>query len=467
MIRVGKGPYAASFFVKKADGKLQPVQDYQPLNKYTKKNRNVSPLIPQVIDRLAGCTLFTKFDIRWGYNNIRIKEGDEWKAAFLTPQGLFEPLVMFFSLTNSPATFQAMMNEIFQMEVAQGWLSVYMDDIAIHMKPLDGESEEQHEQRHKQLIHQVLEKLETHDLYLKPEKCEFLKREIEYLGVIVGNGVLKMNPKKLESVKDWAVPKSPTKIRKFLGFTGYYRYFVLNYSQIARPLLHLTKKTTPWEWTNTQQLAFDLLKALMCEAPVLIQPDFKKKFFLQVDALAYGVGAVLSQEGETTTPSLEKRRKPALHPIAFYSATFTPTERNYDIYNQELLAVIKALYHWRPYLAWTKEPFTILTDHVNLTYWKAPRKLDQRHACWHADLEEYDSEMVHIPGSTNGPADALSRPPDADKGENDNQDVVMIPPHCIRTAIILETPSDQFLRNVLQEHHDHPTARHPGRDETL
>jgi hypothetical protein len=116
-----------------------------------------------------------KFDIRWGYNNIRIKEGDEWKAAFLTPQGFFEPLVMFFGLTNSPATFQAMMNKIFRMEVAQGWLLVYMDDIAIHMKLFNGETEQQHEQRHKQLIHQILEKLEAHDLYLKPEKCEFLK----------------------------------------------------------------------------------------------------------------------------------------------------------------------------------------------------------------------------------------------------------------------------------------------------
>jgi hypothetical protein len=138
----------------------------------------------------------------------------------------------------------------------------------------------------------------------------------------------------------------------------------------------LTKKTSPWEWTNTQQLAFDLLKALMCEAPVLIQPNFKKKFFLQVDASAYSVGAVLSQEGEIITPSMEKRQKPALHPIAFYSATFTPTEQNYDIYNRELLAVMKVLYHWRTYLAWMKEPFTILTDHANLTYWKAPRKLD-------------------------------------------------------------------------------------------
>ena len=129
--------------------------------------------------------------------------------------------------------------------------------------------------------------------------------------------------------------------------------------------------------------------------------------------------------------------------------------------------MMKALYHWQPYLAWTKEPFTILTDHANFTYWKAPRKLDRRHARWHADLEEYNFEMVHILGSTNGPANALSCPPGTDKGENDNQDVMMIPPHCTRTAITLESPSDQFLRNVLQELRNHPTARHPGRDETL
>ena len=205
----------------------------------------------------------------------------------------------------------------------------------------------------------------------------------------------------------------------------------------------------------------------MCKAPVLIQPNFKKKFFLQVNASAYGVGTVLSQEGEITTPSIEKCQKPTLHPIMFYSAMFTPTEQNYDIYNRELLAVMKALYHWWPYLAWLKEPFTILTNHTNLTYWKAPRKLDRRHARWHADLEEYNFKMVHIPGNTNGPADTLSRPPGTNKGENDNQDIVMIPPHCIRTAITLESPSDQFLRNVLQELHDHPTAGHPRRDETL
>src|SRR6266850_3613199 len=129
-------PYAAKvLFVRKKDGKLRPVQDYQPVNKWIKKNRNVSPLILEVVDQLVECTLFTKSNICWGYNNIQIKEGNEWKAAFLTPEGLFEPLVMFFSLTNSPATFQMMMNHIFQAQVAQGWLLVYINDIAIHTQP--------------------------------------------------------------------------------------------------------------------------------------------------------------------------------------------------------------------------------------------------------------------------------------------------------------------------------------------
>ena len=133
MIHVSKSPYAANFFfVKKKDGKLWPVQDYQPINKWTKKNRNVPPLIPQVIDHLSGCTKFTVVDVCWGYNNIQIKEGDKGKAAFLTHEGLFKPTVMFFGLTNSPAMFQMMMNTIFQKEVGEGWLSIYMDNIAIH-----------------------------------------------------------------------------------------------------------------------------------------------------------------------------------------------------------------------------------------------------------------------------------------------------------------------------------------------
>jgi hypothetical protein len=160
----------------------------------------VSPLIPQTIDCLSGCTLFTKFDVQWGYNNVRIKDGDEWKAAFLTPEGLFEPTVMFFGLTNSPATFQMMMNTIFRREVAQGWLSVYMDDIAIHTRPHANKSDPQHRKWHEMLTHQILQKLHDNDLYLKPSKCKFAKEEIEYLGIIIRKNQMRMDPSKLDSI---------------------------------------------------------------------------------------------------------------------------------------------------------------------------------------------------------------------------------------------------------------------------
>ena len=220
--------------------------------------------------------LFTTLDIRWGYNNIRIKEGDKWKGAFLTPEGLFEPTVMFFGLTNSPATFQTMMNAIFCQEVGEGWLSIYMDNMAIHTSRLPHNTEEQHVQWHCTYVHRVLIKLEENDLYLKPEKYEFKKEEIKYLRVIVGKNHLKMSLKKLQGVADWPIPKTLTDVQQFLGFTGYYCYFMPNYSSIAQPLLDLTKKTTPWHWGRQQFKAFEELKSQMCSSPVLTQPNFNK-----------------------------------------------------------------------------------------------------------------------------------------------------------------------------------------------
>jgi hypothetical protein len=147
------------------------------VNEWTIKNCYPLPLIPELINRVKGATLFSKFNVRWGYNNVRIKEGDEWKAAFITNLGLFKPQVMFFGLTNSPATFQTMMNEIFITELREGWLSIYMDDILTHM--------DSNLSKHQECIHHVLQKLKEHDLYLKPEKCQFEKDEVEFLGVVL------------------------------------------------------------------------------------------------------------------------------------------------------------------------------------------------------------------------------------------------------------------------------------------
>ena len=168
-----------------------------------------------------------------------------------------------------------------------------------------------------------------------------------------------MSPKKLQGVADWPIPRTPTDIWWFLGFTGYYWYFIPNYLAIAWPLLDLIKKTTPWHWGEKQFKAFKELKMCMCSSPVLAQLNFNKCFVLQVDASAYGMGTKLSQEGDHLTPTLAHHSKPTLHPIAYYSAMFTATEQNFDIYEQELLTIMKALAHWRPYLGWTKVPFII------------------------------------------------------------------------------------------------------------
>jgi hypothetical protein len=179
------------FFVKKKDGRLRPVQDYRKLNLVTVKNAYPLPLISDLINQLRGARYFTKLDVRWGYNNVRIKKGDEWKAAFRTNRGLFEPLVMFFGLTNSPATFQTMMNEVFQDLIAKGNVAIYLDDILIFSKTLE---------EHRRITRLVLERLRQHHLYLKPEKCEFERTRIEYLGLVISEGTVEMDPVKVEAV---------------------------------------------------------------------------------------------------------------------------------------------------------------------------------------------------------------------------------------------------------------------------
>jgi hypothetical protein len=314
---------------------------------------------------------------------------------------------MFFGLTNSPATFQTMMNTLFRMQIASGNLTVYMDDMAVHTRREEGETEADHIRRHRRIVSEMLETLGNNDLYLNIDKCEFEQPHIDFLGVRVENNQLKMEEGKVKKVKNWLPPRNLKEVWRFLGFTGYYRYFIKAYSAIAKPLLELTRQATPWHWDLPQQNTFETLKAKMCEKLVLQQPDFTKMFYLQTDASAYGVGAVLSQEGGTPNSPTQK---PKRHPIAYFSATFTPTEQNYNVYEREFLGVVKSLDHWRPYLIWTEKPFIIETDHENLTYWKALKKLTGQTARWHEKLQDYNFKIVHISGKNNTPADALSHP---------------------------------------------------------
>ena len=193
-----------------------------------------------------------------------MREGDEWKAAFRTNRGLFEPLVMFFGLTNSPATFQTMMNHLFKDLVAEGVVAVYMDDILVFTETLE---------QHYNVVRRVLQILRENNLFLKAEKCTFGVATVEYLGLILSPGQVAMDPVKVAGVRDWPSPKTVKEVQSFLGFVNFYRRFIENFSHIAHPLHHLTRKDEPWKWTNEHQDAFTQLKGAITSTPILVHPD--------------------------------------------------------------------------------------------------------------------------------------------------------------------------------------------------
>ncbi len=216
----------------------------------TIKNHYPLPLISDLIDKLHGAKYFTKLDVHWGYNNIRIREGDEEKAAFHTNRGLFEPTVMFFGLTNSPATFQWMMNDIFHDLIREGKVTIYLDDILIFSKNLD---------EHRQIVGRVLQQLHENKLFLKAEKCEFEVLKTEYLGVIISKNSVRMDPVKIAGITEWLTPTKKKELQSFLGFTNFYCKFIKNYSKVVRALTQLTGNTA-WTWGKPQEEAFKELK---------------------------------------------------------------------------------------------------------------------------------------------------------------------------------------------------------------
>ena len=240
------------------------VQDYRYLNEWTIKNNYPLPLILDVLENIGTKKIFTKMDLRREYNNMRIKEEDKWKAAFTTPEGSFEPTVMFFRLTNSPATFQAMMNKLLRDLINIGKVVVFIDDVII---------ETESEERHDKLVAEVIKRLEENDLYVKPEKCKWKVREVGFLGVVIRADRIKMEEKKVKDVLDWPTPKCVKDVQKFLELANYYHQFIEGFASIARPLHDLMKKDQKWNWTEKQKEAFKELKKQFTKELVLAAPD--------------------------------------------------------------------------------------------------------------------------------------------------------------------------------------------------
>jgi len=242
---------APVFFVGKKDGKKRMVQDYKYLNEWTIKNNYPLPLISDVLENIGMKKVFTKMDLRWEYNNVRIKEGDEWKAVFTTPEGSFEPTVMFFGLTNLPATFQAMMNKLLRDLINTGKVAAFINDVIIRMETEEG---------HDEIVAEVIRRLEENDLYVKPEKCKWKVRKVGFLGVVIELEGIKMEEEKVKGVMEWPTPKCVKDIQKFLGLVNYYRQFIEGFASVARPLHDMVKKDKKWEWTEKQEKAFKELK---------------------------------------------------------------------------------------------------------------------------------------------------------------------------------------------------------------
>ncbi|CAI7889453.1 unnamed protein product [Closterium sp. NIES-54] len=310
-----------------------------------------------------------------------------YKTAFRTRYGSYEYLVMPFGLTNAPATFQAEMNHILR-PLLDECVVVYLDDILIYSRDM---------KQHIEHLRRVFEILRREKFYVKISKSKFALKKVQFLGHMVSDQGVHVDPKKIEAVRTWKTPENVKELQQFLGFANYYNRFVPQYAKIATPLTNLLKKNTPFKWEDVHQQAMEQLKTALTSAPVLILPDTEKDYVIEADASDQAVGAVLMQD-----------QGKGLQPIAYLSKKLHGAELNYPIHDKEALAIITAFKTWRCYLKGRKT--TVYTDHCRLKYLKTQPTLSRRQVRWIDFLEtHFDYDIVYKPGHKNK-ADALSRP---------------------------------------------------------
>ncbi len=284
-IKPNKSPYGALvLFVQKKDGTLRMCVDYRALNKAMVKTRYLLLRINDLFDRLSGAKVFSRIDLRSGYYQIQITEGDEKKTACRTRYGSYEFLVMFFGLTNTPATFCTLMNDIFR-EWLDDFFVVYIDNILIYSGSLE---------EHAEHLRKAFQRLKENKLYAKLEKCKFGVTEMDFLGYKITQEGLKMDDHKVKAIVDWEPPKSVLTLRSFLGLASYYRKFIKNFAKIAVPLTNLLKKSAViYEWEGACDEGFETLKGILVKVPVLKLPNFDKDFEIHSDASNFAIGGVL------------------------------------------------------------------------------------------------------------------------------------------------------------------------------
>eukprot|EP00253_Pinus_taeda_P016851 PITA_16851 len=323
LIRESMSPCAVpTVLAPKKGGEWRMCTDSRAINKITVRYRFPLPRMDDMMDCLSGAAYFSKIDLKSGYHQIRIREGDEWKTAFKTNEGLYEWLVMSFGLSNAPSTFMRLMNEVLK-EFNGKFVIVYLDDILIFSKT---------KEEHFRHLQSVLRKLQQNKLLINLKKCTYFQRELVYLGFIIAENELKMDPEKVTAIVTWPSPKSLFEVRSFHGLASFYKKFIRNFSEICAPMLDTIKKINhPFHWTEAAEHSFQILKKKITERPVLRLPDFNKLFQVRCDASGTAIGAVLSQEDR---------------PVAYFSEKLNESRQKYSTYDKEFYAIVQALKHW-------------------------------------------------------------------------------------------------------------------------
>ena len=404
-IRPSKSPWSSNVvIVRKKDNTIRFCIDFRKLNLRTKKDAYPIPKIEDTLHMLSGSKYFSKLDLKSGYWQVEMDEDDKEKTAFQVPGiGFYECNRMPYGLSNAPATFQRLMERCMG-DINLHDCLIYLDDVIIFSKTI-----EQHITR----LEKVFQRLQEYNLKLNPKKCEFFKTKVTYLGHVVSSEGIQTDPSKVEAVKTWPRPNTVKEVRKFLGFASYYRRFIKDFSSVARPLNNLlighpTKtqkkvkssiKRAPFVWNSEQEDAFQNLKFMMTNAPVLAYADYSRPFTVHTDASTKGLGAVLYQMHNN------KERV-----VAFASRSLKAAERNYPAHKLEFLALKWAVSErFHDYLYGSE--FTVITDNNPLTYVTTTAKLDATGHRWLASLANYNFEIKYRPGKQNADADGLSRLP--------------------------------------------------------
>jgi hypothetical protein len=387
-IQPSSSPYGAPvLFAAKKNGRLRMCVDYRELNAITLKDKYAIPLVQDCFDCLVGSTIFSTIDLTSGYYQVPIWPADVPKTAMNTKFGSFEWLVMPFGLTSAPSTFQRLVNHTLHSLLGR-CVVVYLDDILIFSKSLE---------EHVDHVNQVMSLLREANLLCQPTKCQFGVPRLEFLGHVVSDKGLEMDPKKVDIVKNWPEPKNISDLRSFVGLCNYYRNFIHQFAFKAAPLTKLFGKGI-WNWTEECNQSFMTLKNALTTAPVLILPDPLKPFFMFFDSSQLtSLGGVLCQLGVDGD----------LHPVAFESRKLTDAEKRYPVHELETLAFVHCLKQWRVYLHALK--FFVYTDNRSIETIITNRNPSLRVIRWIDWLQSYQFDIRHIPRAKNTVADAMSK----------------------------------------------------------